>query len=149
MQPRKTCMLLDKNLTTYSYSGLTLKGVEFPEEFSKVRERLMRYLPKEHPKPNAALCNLYMDGKHYIGQHSDKETDLVPNTCIVSLSLGATRHFDIHSRNNKDGNYRLDLSSGALLVMYPGMQQFYTHGVPKELKVKEPRINITFRVAQN
>jgi alkylated DNA repair dioxygenase AlkB len=95
IQPRRQCMLLASDIKTYSYSSVTLPGTPFPAEVDSVIDKIMAVLPENHPRINAALCNLYEDGKHYISQHSDKETDLVSDACIVSLSLGSTRRFDI------------------------------------------------------
>ena len=41
------------------------------------------------------MCSLarYADGSHYIGPHSDDETQLAPGAPIYSVSWGATRRF--------------------------------------------------------
>lgn len=40
---------------------------------------------------NHCLIQLYRDGKDYISEHSDKTLDIVPNTNICNVSLGAER----------------------------------------------------------
>lgn len=143
-QPRLTCVIGPK---TYTYSGLTLQGTPIPKEIEFVLDRITEVFA-DHPRPNAILCNLYRSGKEYISVHADKEDDLVKDCCIFSLSLGAVRHFDIHDKNSGE-KIRTDLEHGSLLSMGVGTQQKYKHGVPKQLTVKEPRINLTFRVVKN
>jgi alkylated DNA repair dioxygenase AlkB len=44
-----------------------------------------------------------------------------------------------------DEHTDLWLSSGSLLLMKAGVQSEYKHALPKALRVREPRINLTFR----
>jgi alkylated DNA repair dioxygenase AlkB len=142
-QPRKTCAL---GIENYSYSGLTIKGSPIPEIFDRIIDRLMRYLPEGHPRPNVILCNYYEDGRQYIGAHSDKEDFLVPGSCISGLSLGATRRFDIiPKKKGEEEKVSQYLTNGSMIIMGKGTQENYKHTIPKELKVKEGRINLTFR----
>lgn len=142
-QPRKTCMVGKK----YTYSGLSLdQPTPMPPQFEEVIDRLVLFLPKGHPRPNAVLCNLYENGERYISQHSDNEKDLLPGSTICGLSLGATRHFDLIAKDKSEPRFRQDLVSGSMIIMGDGTQKHYTHGVPVEKKVRNPRINLTFRV---
>ncbi|SPO20715.1 uncharacterized protein UTRI_00191 [Ustilago trichophora] len=102
---------------------------------------------------NHCMLNRYDDGSVYIGKHSDN----LENKVIVTVSLGADRSW-IMERKQPRGNKakeqqgghdrvkkRWTLAAGSLLVMQGQTQKFYTHEIPKELKVKGPRISITFR----
>lgn len=142
-QPRLTCIVGPK---TYTYSGLTLNGTPIPKEMEYVLDRITEVF-EDHSRPNAILCNLYRSGKEYISPHADKEDDLVKDCCIFSLSLGAVRHFDIYDKISGE-KIRQDLEHGSLLSMGVGTQQKYKHGVPKQLTVKDERINLTFRVVK-
>jgi alkylated DNA repair dioxygenase AlkB len=144
-QPRKTCVL---GTGSYTYSGLTLTSdLPIPQELRLIINRIEEIFPEEK-KVNAVLCNLYMDGKQVIGKHADKESDLEPNSNIYSISLGAVRRFDIDAKVGEE-RVKKYLGHGSMLVMCRGTQQHYLHSVPKEMKVKEPRINLTFRVVKN
>jgi len=145
LQPRKTCAMGTKS---YSYSGLTLETTPMPEEFKYLIDRMTEVLPQGHPRPDTVLCNLYESGDRYISQHSDGEKDLEPGASICSVSVGAVRHFDIYRKDKTEAKYRIDLAHGSLIVMGKGTQQFYTHGVPIQRTVREPRVNLTFRVAR-
>jgi alkylated DNA repair dioxygenase AlkB len=91
---------------------------------------------------NAALCNLYRNGNDSVGLHADAEPEMGP--VIASVSLGAERTFRL---KGKDGAvvFSERLPSGSLLVMAGSTQKNFKHEVPKEPRVTEPRINLTFR----
>jgi len=50
-----------------------------------------------------------------------------------------------HKTNHTLPKLEFLLEHGSLLVMSKKTQQFWLHTVPKELKVKETRFNLTFR----
>jgi len=91
-----------------------------------------------------AQLNYYRDGKDYIGWHTDKE--MKENDIIVSISLGTTRRFQFMNIKDNNIKYELSLEPGSLLVFdtIVGKKE-WKHRIPKELKVKDGRINITFR----
>lgn len=90
------------------------------------------------------LLNYYPDGLAGMGWHTDNERDLVPNSAIASVSFGATRRFDLRHRDGKRLSVNLD--DGSVLIMAGELQRYWKHQVPVERKIKEPRINLTFRV---
>ncbi|PWN53067.1 hypothetical protein IE53DRAFT_310906 [Violaceomyces palustris] len=103
---------------------------------------------------NHVMLNRYQDGSIYIGKHSDN----LENKVIVTLSLGAPRSWIMERKRPQSSQKsvatndeapkvkkRWTLENGSLLVMQGDTQRNYTHEIPKELKVKEPRISITFR----
>lgn len=95
---------------------------------------------------NSVLCNLYRDGRDAMGLHRDNEPELGPCPVIASLSLGATRTFRLRPVRAVPGpGLDLPLANGSLLVMRGTVQQHYRHGVYREARVCEPRINLTFR----
>ncbi len=90
------------------------------------------------------LLNYYPDGLAGMGWHADDERDLVPNAAIASVSFGATRRFDLR---HKDGEkLSINLEDGSVLIMAGELQQYWKHQVPVQRTIKEPRINLTFRV---
>lgn len=101
---------------------------------------------------NASLVNVYRSGEEYISQHSDDERALADGV-VVALSLGATRTFRIERTKTKGSdiefsieNMNIELPGGSLLIMRGSLfHQLYTHGLPKRLRVKMPRLSITFR----
>jgi len=90
-----------------------------------------------------ALFHCYPNGKANIGYHNDKEA---LNSSVASVSIGHPRRFLIRKIDQTRGfiaEYRL--GGGDFFVMKRGMQRGYKHSIPKELKIKEPRCNWTFR----
>jgi alkylated DNA repair dioxygenase AlkB len=64
---------------------------------------------------------------------------------IASISLGAERVFQMRSKD-KQFNERITLGNGSLLIMQAGMQETWTHAIPKTVREVGGRINLTFRV---
>jgi len=95
---------------------------------------------------NGVLVNFLEDGYHYVGAHSDSEKQLVPNMPIYSFSFGATRTFRVTAKDKSMENLDVEMPHNTLLVMGGKMQKRYKHEVPKALKIKKKRINITVRI---
>ena len=91
---------------------------------------------------NALLCNLYRDGNDSVGLHADAEPEMGP--VLASISLGTERLFRLR---RKDGSVAFSerLPHGSLLIMAGDTQKNFKHEVPKEPRVTQPRINLTFR----
>ena len=92
-----------------------------------------------------ALVHIYQTGEDTLGYHNDKEA-LNPPTSVFSISLGATRLFRLRSITETRGwAAQYEMTSGSALHMLPGCQAHYKHSVPVQKKVKDWRINVTFR----
>lgn len=93
---------------------------------------------------NSCLLNLYHDGTEGMGWHSDDEKPLGRNPQIASLSFGASRKF---SFKHKTGHERVSLvlENGSLLLMKDETQHHWLHSMPKSMRIKAARINLTFR----
>ena len=96
-------------------------------------------------KFNQLLINWYRDGNHYIGKHSDNESQIVKDSPIMSISLGSKREFIIRDKKTSDIVLDLEMVNNSYLIMCGEMQKNYTHEVPKDKKSKDRRINITMR----
>ena len=94
---------------------------------------------------NGVLLNLYRDGRDAMGWHADDEPELDPAAPIASLSLGASRTFRLRPRQGGAQPLSLELSEGDLLVMDPPTQRHWQHALPRRLRQREPRLNLTFR----
>lgn len=93
---------------------------------------------------NSVLLNRYRSGTDSMGWHADREPELGPEPVIASVSLGATRRFDL--RHNATGVVRsFQLKGGSLLVMRGRTQAEWRHRVPKAPDVRGERVNLTFR----
>jgi alkylated DNA repair dioxygenase AlkB len=91
------------------------------------------------------LCNLYRDGTDGVDWHADDEPEFGPMPVIASLSLGATRRFDLRRVDDHSIKVELDLHHGDLVIMSGTTQTLWRHRVPKTKKLVGERINLTFR----
>lgn len=66
---------------------------------------------------------------------------------MSAVSFGSPRFFDFHERGKSNGGHkvRLTLEPGSILLMSGDTQKNYKHGVPIQKKIKDARINLTFR----
>jgi len=95
---------------------------------------------------NAVGLNLYRDGRDSVAPHNDHLYEIVPGYPIALVSLGATRRMTIRSKERSGCLIKIDLESGALLIMSYASQLHYTHGVPKTRVAVGERISLAFRV---
>jgi alkylated DNA repair dioxygenase AlkB len=130
--------------TSYSYTGISNVANGWLPPLVTIRDVCSVVLP-EGEVFNGVLLNLYRNGLDTIGYHSDNEIDLTPNSVIASVSLGATRKFQLKSKRDKTQKIELDLPHGSLILMYGHCQHDWVHGVPRDKNVQEARINLTFR----
>lgn len=130
---------------SYYFSGLTHEADPIPQ----ILEPLLEWVNTlNYGTFNQILLNFYENGLHYINLHSDDTSQLVQNSPIVSISLGATRTFRIRPINDKTFiDYHL--SSGDMVIMGGQMQKEFKHEIVKisgeKGKKIGKRINITFR----
>ena len=83
-----------------------------------------------------------------MGWHSDNEKDIIQNSSIVSVSFGADRKFSFKNIKTKQ-TISLILANGSLLEMKEDTQKNWLHSLPKTKKIKNIRINLTFRQMKN
>jgi alkylated DNA repair dioxygenase AlkB len=93
---------------------------------------------------NSVLANLYRDGRDSVGWHSDDEPALGAEPVIASVSLGVARMFYMKHKSEK-ADWKILLTRGSLLLMKSATQRYWKHALPKDKKIQEPRINLTFR----
>ena len=142
--PRKTAWYGYEGFS-YKYSGILCDPDPWTEELLEIKKVIEHFIPTENF--NSVLLNHYRDGNDKVGWHADDEAGLGVNPTIASVSLGATRRFDLKHKENKQ---RIDivLENGSLLVMKKGTQTNWLHRLPPTKKVNSPRINLTFRTIE-
>ena len=139
--PRLESWVADEGLD-YTYSGIHHDPDPWSEELLTLRD-----LVSEHAGAsfNSVLCNLYRDGTDGVDWHADDESEFGPMPVIGSLSLGATRRFDMRRVDDHAEKIELDLHHGDLVIMRGTTQALWKHRVPKTKKPVGERINLTFR----
>ncbi len=141
MQPRLTAWYGDTN-KPYTYSGITMNALEWIPPLHEIKETADAL---SGSVSGSALLNLYRDGNDGLGWHRDNEKMLGPTPVIASVSLGASRIFQIRNYQDKEEVVSVLLEPGSLLIMKGATQQNWEHRIPKTKKAQGARINITFR----
>jgi alkylated DNA repair dioxygenase AlkB len=91
---------------------------------------------------NTCVANFYPNGEASIAAHSDGEQG---TPCIASVSLGSSRRMTF-ARMDGTESHSFTLAHGTVAVMEgPRFQRDWKHAIPKQAKVTEPRISLTFR----
>jgi alkylated DNA repair dioxygenase AlkB len=138
---RKVAWYASEGLS-YTYSNTTKKGLSFTNELLELKKIVEE---KTCFQFNACLLNLYHTGNEGMAWHSDDEKELVKDGCIASLSFGAERKFMLKHKKTKE-TISILLENGSLLCMKDATQTNWLHQLPKSLKIKHPRVNLTFRM---
>ncbi len=121
----------------YRYSGILNMPALWTPAVLELRRRIELM---SGARFNSVLLNRYRDGRDSLGWHAEGE----PEPLIASLSLGATRRFEMR-HNETRVTHAYYLTGGGLLVMRGRTQAEWQHRVPKEPNARGERINLTFR----
>jgi alkylated DNA repair dioxygenase AlkB len=140
LQPRLVAWFGDPG-RGYTYSGISMNINPWTSQLELLKSICEQKAGRAF---NSLLINLYRSGEDKVSWHSDNEPELGKEPCIASLSLGATRRFKFRHLDSKDV-VECSLTPGSLVVMSGLSQIKWEHEVPKEARVKGPRINLTFR----
>ena len=141
---RKVAFYAD-NQIDYTYSSVKKKGLPWTPELIQIKNLIESHTGARY---NACLLNLYHTGEEGMGWHSDDEKEIILNSSIASLSIGAERKFAFKHKASKE-TMSIMLENGSLLEMKGAIQQHWWHSLPKTKKVGTPRINLTFRQMQS
>lgn len=137
---RKVAWYGDQNYN-YTYSNTTKQALPWTTGLIELKQLVEHITGTQF---NSCLLNLYHNGDEGMAWHSDDEKALGKNSVIASLSLGAARKFSFkHKRTAEKRD--IILEPGSLLSMQGATQTHWLHRLPPSTKVKNARINLTFR----
>ena len=125
----------------YSYSRQLMVSVPLTDNLKELLSFINTHFNSNF---NGILVNKYCSGNDYIGAHSDDEKELGCNG-VVGVSYGATRKFRIRNKSDKKITMDIPLVSHSIVHMGGDFQKEFTHEIPVEKKIKEPRVSFTFR----
>ena len=137
---RKVAFFSDHSIS-YRYASKTKIGLPWTSTLITIKNRVESITKESY---NACLLNLYHNGEESMGWHSDNEKEIIANSSIASLSIGATRKFSFKHKVTKE-TISIQLENGSLLEMKGTIQSHWLHALPKSKKITESRINLTFR----
>jgi alkylated DNA repair dioxygenase AlkB len=141
IQTRRKVAWYASDAKTYTYSGRTKVGLAWTETLAKIKNAIENELQTDF---NGCLLNYYHDGLDGASWHADDEKSIKPLSCIASISLGAERKFEFKHKHSQE-KISLILEPGSLLVMQGTTQEKWIHSLPKSKKIRDPRLNLTFR----
>lgn len=154
LMPRLTSWMVSKGCScTYRYGSFEVKPQEFPKWMVDLMHAVMPScgFAKMADWPDSCNLNFYEDGGSSVAWHSDDERlfqGKFQDIVIISLSLGATRKFELRLNWPEEGERRVQrmvLGSGDLMTMEGMTQKHLQHRVPRENNVEDQRINLTWR----
>lgn len=137
---RKVAFFSDPSIS-YRYASKTKIGLPWTSTLLSIKNRVESITKETY---NACLLNLYHNGEESMGWHSDNEKEIITNSSIASLSLGANRKFSFKHKVSKE-TVSIELEDGSLLEMKGSVQAHWWHALLKSKKVTAARINLTFR----
>lgn len=138
--PRLEGMYGDRGCT-YRYANVLLEPLPWNNALLQLRERVEDTTGYRY---HVVIGNRYMDGSQHIGWHRDDSPEMGDRPAIASISLGATRKFDVRDRETKETR-SFELQHGSLIFMPPGFQDTHVHRIAKTARPVGERINWTFR----
>lgn len=157
--PRLNCWYGDPG-ADYSYSGRLFRAHPWLPVLTVIKQRVDSQIIQQLLGSlggqgfcgfNSVLCNHYRDGNDSVDWHSDDEPELGDKPFIASVSLGATRTFQLRHKSDRHvAATELPLSHGSLLLMTGEVQHHWQHRVPKlaQSQACTARVNLTFRVVK-
>ena len=128
----------------YRYTGGKHEPKPVPELIQDLLKHCRPHLSNPDSWMNSCLITRYKTGEDYIPPHRDDEAFFDPESEIVTVSIGAKR--TITFTDNSSANTKsLDLEDCSMLVCSRHSQDFWTHGIEKDLSVDQVRYSFTFR----
>ena len=125
------------------------RGDKMPQPWTAALA-LVREMAERHTGTTFDYCflNRYRDGHDAVAWHGDRDGTRDARLVVASLSLGATRQFQL--RPKKDSGLRhdpitIDVAHGDLVVMAGDTQLYWEHRVPRDPRLTGERLNVTFR----
>ncbi len=144
--PRKTAWYGYEGFN-YKYSGIFCNPEPWTKELLGIKRVIESFL--EEVDFNSVLLNLYRNGNDKVSWHADDEKGLGVNPLIASVSLGATRRFDLKHKTDSNEKLQLELKPGSLVIMKGALQHNWLHQIPVQKRISDSRINLTFRTIVN
>ena len=130
----------------YRFSGQISQALPIPDLLRPFHEWSCEAIDS---RLNGLLLNWYdAEHGHYMGKHRDSTVNLVPDSPIVTISIGATRVFRLRPYK---GNGYVDFSAdnGAVFVIPFNTNLAWTHEITHRKSNREERVSITLRAFES
>jgi alkylated DNA repair dioxygenase AlkB len=125
------------------------RGEKMPQPWTPTLSRV-RALVERHTATSYdyVFLNRYRDGRDAVAWHGDHDGQQDARLVVASLSLGATRAFQLRPKKDSGLPYApitVDVAHGDLIVMAGDTQLYWEHRIRREPGIVGERINLTFR----
>lgn len=133
---------------TYKYSGRDHTAQPLTYLLASILAQVNSIMKSEF---NSILINKYKDGRDYISAHSDDEKTIDQTHGVISISAGSSRVFRIRNKVTKQIVADIPTRNDVILQMCARLpdgssfQKTYTHEIPANKAITEPRYSLTFR----
>ncbi|KAF5096892.1 hypothetical protein D0Z00_002629 [Geotrichum galactomycetum] len=143
----------DEQLACHAYSAIVAR-------IAAVLNADPRLTAGGRTRLNHVLVQHYRDGRDLITEHADKTLDVFPGSVVVNLSLGATRHLTLRTKDKRAVTargitqeqrlaQRVELPHNSVFVLGLETNRCWVHGIrPARVQCGESdggRISLTFR----
>lgn len=125
------------------------RGENMPQPWTPALA-LVREMVERHTGTTYDYCflNRYRDGNDAVAWHGDRDGSRDARLVVASLSLGATREFQLRPKKESGLRYdpvSVDVAHGDLIVMAGDTQLYWEHRVRRDPRITGERLNVTFR----
>jgi hypothetical protein len=141
---RRICRMTESGMKYFLF-GKPYARKDYTELVLKIRAEVEEKLQFKPGYFNTCTLNFYANGGAGFFDHTDKMPDLEEPMIVATLTLGQSNRVMTLSNMHTRKKYKIKLEHNSLLVMGPGMQNIYLHGIPKEKGLVEPRLSLSFR----
>jgi len=139
---RRSIGFFSNESTGYFYSRQLMRSQPLPECLLT----LLGYInQKFNYNFNGILVNKYIDGNDTIGRHSDDEALLDMNVGVIAISFGAVRTFRIRNKITNQIEVDIPTNNDQIIQMSGDFQKEFTHEIPVQKRITQPRFSLTFR----
>ena len=132
---------------SYSYNNIVHQPCPLPSSENYIHQ-ILNHVNQVMPdiKFNSILLTKYSDGSDSIGYHSDNESEIEPNSDIVTISFGATRVAKFRGIDScsYQAEQSLVVGHGDVFIMGRESQNFFQHSIIPD-KSQGLRISVTLR----
>ena len=139
-----------RSVAHYGDHGYCYSGADHPAKPTSDNPYLQKVIipavKKQYPNFNfnSIMVTKYANGSQSIPFHSDNELSILPDSSILTISLGSTRNIVFRSKTSVTSDLTQRLNHGDVMLMTRASQDFYEHAIPKDFS-KNIRISITMR----
>lgn len=113
---------------SYDYSGLVFTPEPWTPRLAALKAEAERLAGVAF---NAAIVQLYRDGRDGVGWHADESPAVGRDPVIASLSFGAARRFQLRQKGEDVRCLDLVLETGDLLIVRGDLQRTHLHRGPR------------------